>query len=143
VPVLLLTRSTHIEDNNSRKNSSNLDGDMVRIRLRRVGARNRPIYRIVVADDRAPRDGRFIEIVGHYNPLTKPETVVIDKEKAEKWLKCGAQPSDTVAALLAKFEIIEKPKLGTKKRVATKAAATKTTTDAASAGPASKETSTP
>jgi small subunit ribosomal protein S16 len=114
---------------------------MVRIRLMRVGARNRPMYRVVVADDRAPRDGRFIEIIGHYNPLTKPETVVIDKEKAEKWLRNGAQPSDTVASLLARFEIIKRPELATRKRVATKAAATKTT-DATGAGAASKETST-
>ncbi len=95
---------------------------MVRIRLRRVGAKNKPMYRVVVADIRAPRDGGFIEIIGHYNPLTNPETVVIDKEKAQKWLKNGAKPSDTVASLLAKVGVIERPKLNTRKRQATKSA---------------------
>lgn len=74
----------------------------VRIRLKRMGAKKRPFYRIVVADSRAPRDGRFIEEIGYYNPLTEPKTVEIDTEKAEKWLSQGAQPSDTVKALFAK-----------------------------------------
>jgi small subunit ribosomal protein S16 len=82
---------------------------MVKIRLRRVGAKNRPYYRIVVADSRAPRDGAFIEIVGHYNPLDDPETFTVDKEKVEKWLGNGAQPTETVARLLLKSGIIEKP----------------------------------
>ncbi len=81
---------------------------MVRIRLRRVGAKNKPIYRVVVADARAPRDGAFIEVIGYYNPLTNPETVFIDEEKALKWLKCGAQPSDTVLSLLTKLGIMSK-----------------------------------
>ncbi|MFC1985481.1 30S ribosomal protein S16 [Chloroflexota bacterium] len=83
---------------------------MVKIRLRRVGAKKRPSYRLVVADSRAPRDGAFISIIGHYNPLTDPETVVIDKEKALHWLSQGAQPTDTVARLLSKVGILEKSK---------------------------------
>ncbi len=80
---------------------------MVKIRLRRVGAKKRPSYRVVVADVRAPRDGAFIAIIGHYNPLTDPETIVIDEEKALNWLRRGAQPTDTAARLLAKVGIIE------------------------------------
>ena len=80
---------------------------MVKIRLRRVGAKNRPSYRLVIADSRAPRDGAFIAIIGHYNPLTDPETIVIDEEKARHWLEQGAQPTDTAARLLAKAGIIE------------------------------------
>ena len=83
---------------------------MVKIRLRRVGSKNRPSYRLVVADSRAPRDGAFINIIGHYNPLTDPETVVIDEEKALHWLKQGAQPTATAARLLSKTGIIEKSK---------------------------------
>ena len=81
---------------------------MVKIRLRRVGSRGKPSYRLVVADVRAPRDGAFIDIIGHYNPLTDPETVVINKEKAQHWLQQGAQPTDTAARLLTKAGIIEK-----------------------------------
>jgi len=81
---------------------------MVKIRLRRTGSKKQPSYRVVVADIRAPRDGAFIEIVGHYNPRTEPETVVIDKEKALYWLGKGAQPTDTVARLLTKSGILEK-----------------------------------
>ena len=81
---------------------------MVKIRLRRVGAKNRPSYRLVIADSRAPRDGRFINIIGHYNPLTAPETVVINEEEALKWLRQGAQPTATVARLLSKAGIMEK-----------------------------------
>jgi small subunit ribosomal protein S16 len=73
----------------------------VHIRLRRTGTTKRPAYRVVVADSRAPRDGRFIEIIGHYNPLTEPPTIDIDRGKAEAWLKKGAQPSNTVKHLLA------------------------------------------
>ncbi len=83
---------------------------MVKIRLRRVGAKKQPSYRVVVADSRAPRDGAFISIIGHYNPLTDPETIVIDEEKALTWLRQGAQPTETVARLLAKVGIIEEPK---------------------------------
>ena len=72
----------------------------VHIRLRRTGTTKKPAYRVVVADSRAPRDGRFIEIIGHYNPLTK--TVKIETEKAAAWIKKGAQPSNTVRNLLAR-----------------------------------------
>jgi len=72
----------------------------VAIRLRRMGSNRRPAYRVVVADSRSPRDGRFIEIIGHYNPLTEPPTVKIDKTKAEEWIRKGAQPSNTVKRLL-------------------------------------------
>ena len=82
---------------------------MVKIRLRRTGAKKQPSYRLVVADSRAPRDGAFIAVIGHYNPLTDPETLVIDEEKASAWLKQGAQPTDTAARLLAKAGIIEEP----------------------------------
>lgn len=82
---------------------------MVKIRLRRIGAKKNPSYRIVVADSRAPRDGAFIAAIGHYDPLTDPETIVIDQEKAQRWLKSGAQPTDTAARLLAKAGIIEEP----------------------------------
>ncbi len=80
---------------------------MVKIRLRRVGSKKKPSYRLVVADARAPRDGAFINIIGYYNPLTDPETIVIDEEKALNWLRQGAQPTDTAARLLAKAGIIE------------------------------------
>ena len=83
---------------------------MVKIRLRRVGAKKRPSYRVVVADVNAPRDGAFIEIIGHYNPLTEPETVVINEEKALHWLSQGAQPTATVTRLLSKTGIMEKSK---------------------------------
>ena len=81
---------------------------MVKIRLRRVGAKKKPSYRLVVADARAPRDGAFISIIGHYNPLTDPETIVIDEEKALGWLKQGAQPTVTAARLLSKSGIMDK-----------------------------------
>jgi small subunit ribosomal protein S16 len=81
---------------------------MVKIRLRRVGAKNRPSYRLVVTDSRAPRDGAFISIIGHYNPLTEPETVAINEEEALKWLRQGAQPTATATRLLSKAGIIEK-----------------------------------
>ena len=84
---------------------------MVKIRLRRVGAKKRPSYRLVVADIRAPRDGAFIAIIGHYNPLTDPETVVINEEKALNWLRQRAQPTATAARLLSKAGIMEKFKL--------------------------------
>ncbi len=78
----------------------------VKIRLRRMGAKKAPFYRVVVADSRYPRDGRFIEEIGTYNPLTDPATVDIDAEKAKKWIGNGAQPTDTVKALLKKSNII-------------------------------------
>ena len=73
---------------------------MVKIRLRRMGAKKNPFYRIVVADARSPRDGRCIEEIGTYNPLTNPATVSVDVEKAQAWIKNGAQPTDTVRDLL-------------------------------------------
>jgi len=73
----------------------------VSIRLRRTGTNKRPTYRVVVAESRAPRDGRFIEILGHYNPLTQPPTVKIDRAKVQAWIAKGAQPSTTVRRLLA------------------------------------------
>ena len=74
----------------------------VKIRLRRMGAKKAPFYRVVVADSRYPRDGRFIEEIGYYNPLEEPAVITIDTEKAEKWIANGAQPTDTVKALLKK-----------------------------------------
>lgn len=74
----------------------------VRIRLRRTGKTKKPAYRVVVADSRAPRDGRFIEIIGHYDPLADPPRIKIEKEKAAEWLRKGAQPSNTVRHLLAR-----------------------------------------
>lgn len=73
---------------------------MIKLRLRRMGAKKKPSYRIVVADARAKRDGRFIEIVGQYNPLTEPSTIVLDGERARYWLSQGAQPTERVAKLL-------------------------------------------
>ena len=79
---------------------------MVKIRLRRMGAKKAPFYRIVVADSHFARDGRFIEEIGTYNPLTDPATVEIDAEKAKTWIKNGAQPTDTVKALLKKNGVL-------------------------------------
>ena len=78
----------------------------VNIRLKRMGAKKAPFYRVVVADSRYPRDGRFIEEVGYYNPLTDPVTVQIDAEKAKKWIENGAQPTETVKTLLKKNGIL-------------------------------------
>ncbi len=91
---------------------------MVKIRLRRVGAKNKPMYRIVVADSRSPRDGAFIEIIGHYNPLTDPETLDVDKEKAVKWLTSGARPTETVIRLLTKSEVPMKFQTSKKQKTA-------------------------
>lgn len=79
----------------------------VKIRLKRMGAKKAPFYRVVVADARAPRDGRFIEEIGYYNPLTEPAQVKIDAEKALKWLATGAQPSDTVRNLFRREGILK------------------------------------
>jgi len=87
---------------------------MVKIRLRRVGARKQPSYRVVVADSRAPRDGRFIEVIGFYNPRTEPETIEIKEDRALHWLGVGAQPTESAAQLLrkngttARFERLKK-----------------------------------
>ncbi|HSN58533.1 MAG TPA: 30S ribosomal protein S16 [Clostridiaceae bacterium] len=77
----------------------------VKIRLRRMGAHKAPFYRVIVADSRAPRDGRFVEEIGYYNPLTEPALIKIDEEKAAKWLKNGAQPTDVVKRLFVKAGI--------------------------------------
>lgn len=82
---------------------------MVKIRLRRVGATKRPMYRIVAADARAPRDGRFLETLGHYNPLTDPATVVVKEDRIQYWIQHGAQPTDVVVRLLRKAGVIASP----------------------------------
>ena len=79
---------------------------MVKIRLRRMGAKKAPYYRIIVADSRSPRDGRCIEEIGTYDPLTEPATIAVDAEKAQQWIKNGAQPTDTVKALLEKANVL-------------------------------------
>ena len=79
----------------------------VKIRLRRMGAKKAPFYRVVVADSRYPRDGRFIEEIGYYNPMKKDAEIKIDAEKAQKWIANGAQPTDTVKVLLKKCDILK------------------------------------
>ena len=79
---------------------------MVKIRLRRLCAKKAPFYRVVVADSRFPRDGRFIEEIGTYNPLTDPVEIKIDSERAQQWIKNGAQPTDTVRVLLKKTGVL-------------------------------------
>lgn len=79
----------------------------VRIRLKRVGAKKRPFYRLVVADSRAARDGRFIDTLGYYNPIAQPAEIEIDHERALSWLEKGAQPSDTAKALLKKSGVYD------------------------------------
>ena len=91
---------------------------MVKIRLRRIGAKKQPTYRFVVADAQAPRDGRFIEILGHYNPRTEPKTIVVDEGKAKEWLSKGAQPSTTVRRLFAEKGIMERGPIPVSKRKA-------------------------
>ncbi len=79
----------------------------VKIRLRRMGAKRAPFYRVVVADSRFPRDGRFIEEIGYYNPMKEPADIKIDTDKAQKWIANGAQPTETVKALLKKCEAVK------------------------------------
>ena len=81
---------------------------MVKIKLRRVGATKQPSYRLVIADSRSSRDGKFINIIGHYNPRSQPEELVIHEQQALDWLKQGAQPTETVARLLNKAGILDK-----------------------------------
>jgi len=90
----------------------------VKIRLKRIGATKKPFYRIVVADSRAPRDGRFIETLGYYNPCVEPNELKIDSERAKHWLGVGAQPSETAGSLLKREGLIER----SKPRAAAKAA---------------------
>jgi small subunit ribosomal protein S16 len=80
----------------------------VKIRMTRMGAKKKPFYRLVVADSRAPRDGKFIEQIGYYNPISEPAQIKIDEEKAVKWLNDGAQPTETVKALFKKHGVYEK-----------------------------------
>lgn len=79
---------------------------MVKIRLKRMGAHKKPFYRVVVADARSPRDGKFIEEIGYYNPMTEPKEIKINEEKAKQWLNSGAQPTETVKTLFKKSGII-------------------------------------
>lgn len=79
----------------------------VKMRLTRIGAKKAPFYRVIIADSRSPRDGKFIEEIGYYNPMTDPADVKIDAEKAKSWIKNGAQPTETVKALLKKAGIID------------------------------------
>lgn len=81
---------------------------MVKIRLRRIGTKHKPIYRIVVTDSCSPRDGAFIEVIGNYDPLTDPETIKVEVEKALHWLEQGAQPTETAFRLLAKAGVMDK-----------------------------------
>ena len=80
----------------------------VKIRLKRMGMKKKPFYRVVVADVASPRDGRFIEELGYYHPMTQPAEIMVDGERAKHWLQCGAQPTDTVRVLLKKTGVIEK-----------------------------------
>ena len=82
---------------------------MVKIRLMRIGGKHKPFYRLVVADSRSPRSGRYIEIIGHYNPTTDPSTIKIDEAKAQAWLKRGARPSNTARVLLEKTGVLQRP----------------------------------
>ena len=81
---------------------------MLRIRLRRVGAKKQPAYRVVVADQRAARDGSFVDQIGHYNPRTEPPTVVIDEDKALRWLRNGAKPSEAVERMLKRLGTLDR-----------------------------------
>lgn len=80
---------------------------MVKIRLKRMGMKKKPFYRIVIADSRSPRDGRFIETIGYYNPVADPAEIKVDNDKAVQWIKNGAQPTDTVRAILKKSGAIQ------------------------------------
>jgi small subunit ribosomal protein S16 len=86
--------------------------NMVRIRLARMGRKKRPFYRVVAADSRAPRDGRFIEILGNYNPMTEPMGIELKLDRVEHWLSKGAQPSDTVSSLIKRFKAAQPPTEG-------------------------------
>ncbi len=94
---------------NARHRAPKEEPSLVKIRLRRVGATKRPMYRIVAAESRGPRDGRFIETLGHYNPITKPATLVVDEAKIQRWISNGAQPTETVARLLHQSTEVKLP----------------------------------
>jgi small subunit ribosomal protein S16 len=89
---------------------------MVKIRLRRMGAKKQPTYRFVVADAKSPRDGKFLEILGHYNPRTEPKTLVVNQDKAKEWIAKGAQPSDPVRRLFAELGLVERGFIPEQKR---------------------------
>ena len=118
---------------------------LLRIRLRRTGKKKQPYYRVVVADQRAPRDGDFVEVIGHYNPRTNPTTLDLKEERVKHWLSVGAQPSETVHRVLHKAGLIdvEPPKRATKpsraEREAEAAAAAKAEADAEAAATAAAE----
>lgn len=119
---------------------------LVKIRLRRTGATKRPTYRIVAADSHAARDGRFIETLGHYNPLTHPATVVVNEERVQHWLSHGAQPTEVVVRLLSNKGIIEapvRPVVKPKEEAAPAAPATRSRSRAAAAAPAATEAAAP
>jgi small subunit ribosomal protein S16 len=80
----------------------------VKIRLKRIGAKKKPIYRMVIADSRSPRDGRFIETVGHYNPLVDPPQITVNEERVQQWLTWGAQPTETVKSILVRVGVWQK-----------------------------------
>ncbi|MGH2723315.1 MAG: 30S ribosomal protein S16 [Actinomycetota bacterium] len=113
---------------------------MVKIRLMRMGAKKRPFYRVVVADSRSPRDGRFIENIGKYHPLAHPSVIEIDEERALHWLKSGAQPSDPVRVLLTKTGIWAKHTGEAPPEPVAEAAAHEASAAAESPAPAPKET---
>ena len=99
---LYIAKGNHLQKSNKEENMA------VKIRLTRKGDKKSPFYRVVVADSRAPRDGKFIDIIGTYNPLTDPAEIKIDAEKAQTWLKNGATPTDTAKQILVKSGVIEK-----------------------------------
>ena len=120
---------------------------MLRIRLRRTGKKKQPHYRVVVADQRAPRDGDFVEVLGHYNPRTQPSTIELKEERVKHWLSVGAQPSETVHRVLHKAGLIEveppkratKPSRAEREAEAAAAAAAKAELEAAEAAKAEAE----
>src|SRR5580704_17571083 len=100
---------------------------MVKIRLRRMGAKKQPTYRFVVCDVKSPRDGAFLKILGHYNPRTEPKTLVVNTEKAKEWLAKGAQPSDPVRRLFAELGLVERGPIPVKKPAPAEPAAAEAT----------------
>ena len=104
---ILINFRTKNENNTTIKNKKSEEHTMaVKIRLKRMGAKKAPFYRIVVADSRYPRDGRFIEEIGSYNPCVSPAEIKIDADRAKEWIKTGAQPTETVRALLKKVDVL-------------------------------------
>ena len=120
---------------NARHRAPKEEPSLVKIRLRRVGATKRPMYRIVAAESRGPRDGRFIETLGHYNPITKPATFVVDEAKIQRWISNGAQPTETVARLLHQSTEVKLPQKSLS-RLAQRGVLHKAAVAAAAAAPA-------